>query len=65
MLISRWEHPDAMAVSAIIDRPPTCVSDALEYPGLSTMHHYFYNYPWLTTCPFTSTRAQLKKMLRV
>jgi len=61
----RWEHPDAMAVSAIIDRPPTCVSDALEYPGLSTMHHYFYDYPWLTACPFTSTRAQFRKMLRV
>ena len=33
-------------------RPPTCITDLLEYPGLSTMHHYFYNYPWLTVCPF-------------
>merc|ERR1711862_13126 len=33
----------ASNVGAIIDRPPTCISDLLEYPGLSTMHHYFYS----------------------
>jgi len=48
----KWEHPDAQAVSMIIDRQPTCIGELLEYPGLSTMHHYFYSYPWLTTCPF-------------
>merc|ERR1712095_171243 len=55
----KWEHPDAMAVSAIIDRPPTCISDLLEYPGLSTMHHYFYSMPWLTLCPFKQNRGDL------
>ena len=25
-----------------------------ENPGLSTMHHYFYSYPWLTLCPLRS-----------
>ena len=55
----KWEHPDAMAVSAIIDRPPTCVGDLLEYPGLSTMHHYFYDNPWFTVCPFGENRGDL------
>jgi len=55
----KWEHPDAMAVNAIIDRPPTCISDLLEYPGLSTMHHYFYSMPWLTLCPFKQNRGDL------
>ena len=40
------------SIICIFSRPPTCISDLLEYPGLSTMHHYFYNYPWLTVCPF-------------
>merc|ERR1719400_1178392 len=61
----KWEHPDAMAVSAIIDRPPTCITDLLDYPGLSTMHHYFYNYPWLTGCPFNQARAGLRKMMHM
>jgi len=61
----KWEHPDAMAVSSIIDRPPTCITDLLEYPGLSTMHHYFYNYPWLTGCPFNEARAGMRKMMHM
>ena len=62
----KWEHPDATAVASIIDRPPTCISDYLEYPGLSTMHHYFYAYPWFIVCPFRSSKQNLedyKKML--
>jgi len=47
----RWEHPDTRAVSVIIDRPPTCIADLLERPGLSTMHHFFYPEPHLTKCP--------------
>merc|ERR1711962_1934634 len=61
----KWEHPDAMAVAAIVDRPPTCMTDALDYPGVSTMHHYFYNYPWLTGCPFNQARAGLRKMMHM
>ena len=45
-----WEHPDNMAVGAIIDRPPQCVWDVVESPGLSTMHHYFWEYPLLIGC---------------
>lgn len=59
-----WEHPDAMAVGAIIDRPPPCITDLLESPGLSTMHHYFYSYPYLTTCPFQDNRAGLRKIMQ-
>jgi len=55
----KWEHPDSTAVGAIIDRPPTCISDLLEYPGLSTMHHYFYHNPWFTICPFGENRGDL------
>jgi len=61
----KWEHPDANAVAAIIDRPPTCITDLLEYPGLSTMHHYFYNYPWLTMCPFNKARAGMRKLMHM
>merc|ERR1712027_27815 len=52
-----WEHPDRMAVGAIIDRPPTCVWDAVDTTGLSTMHHYFWNYPLLIMCPFNKEQT--------
>jgi len=63
----KWEHPDARAIKAIIDRPPTCVMDVLASTGLSTMHHYFYNHPWLNQCIFTEEQARAgyrKMMLR-
>jgi len=46
----RWEHPTTRSIRAIIDRPPTCVMDYLKEPGMSSLHHYFYSYPYLTTC---------------
>ena len=45
-----WEYPDAMAVGAIIDHPPTCLIEHTKNPGLSTMHHYFLDNPWLSYC---------------
>jgi len=45
-----WEYPNAMAVGAIIDQPPTCLIEHTKNPGLSTMHHYFLNTPWLSYC---------------
>jgi len=59
-----WEHPDAMAIGAIIDRPPLCVMELQENPGLSTMHHYFYSYPWLTLCPLRQDRSKLAEYRR-
>jgi len=47
---ARWEHPDVNAVNMIIDRAPQCALDMAVTPGLSTLHHYFYSYPWLTLC---------------
>lgn len=47
----KWEHPDHFAVSHIVDRPPTCVTEMVDYPGLSTMHHYFNSEPWTFACP--------------
>jgi len=60
-----WEHPDMKVIPMIIDRPPTCIKDYVETIGISTMHHYFYNYPWLTTCPFNQeeSRAGYRKMM--
>jgi len=55
----KWEYPDANAIAAIIDRPPTCLTDLIDYPGLSTMHHYFHNNPWFTVCPFGEDRGDL------
>ena len=55
----KWEHPDATAINSIVDRPPTCIFDVIEDPGLSTMHHYFYDYPWLTLCPFKNNPKSL------
>ena len=45
-----WEYPDAMAVGAIIDHPPTCTIEHNKNPGMSTMHHYFLNLPWTSYC---------------
>ena len=47
---SRWEHPDASAIKRIVDRPAQCTLDISDTPGLSTLHHYFYNWPWFTFC---------------
>jgi len=59
----KWEHPDANGVSMIIDRPPTCIGDLLEYPGLSTLHHYFYSYPWLTLCPLRNSESAYRRLM--
>jgi len=53
----RWEHPDSLAISMIVDRPPTCVQEAVEASGLSTMHHYFWDYPLLILCPLEYERS--------
>ena len=62
----QWEHPDEMAIGAIIDRPATCIMDLVENPGISTMYHYFYDYPWLTLCPLKNQRnlGGYKKLMR-
>ena len=61
----KWEHPDEIAIGAIIDRPPTCLLDSVAYPGLSTMHHYFYSYPWLVLCPLKHDRGSLNGYKKV
>jgi len=55
----KWEHPNTQAVSAIIDRYPTCIDDFLDYPGLSTMHHFFHENPWFTLCPLGEDMSEL------
>jgi len=61
----RWEHPTHFAVDSIINSPPTCVNDYVDNPGLSTMHHYFWNYPLLILCPLRHDRslAGYRKMM--
>jgi hypothetical protein len=29
------------------------------------MHHFFYSYPYLTTCPFHQSRAAFRKMMHI
>merc|ERR1711973_644301 len=62
---SKWEHPDRQAISMIVDRPPTCLDTIVESPGLSTMHHYFYEYPWLTLCPLKYDRNTVQGYKKV
>jgi len=53
----RWEHPDSLAIMGIVDRPPQCMWDALDTTGLSTMHHYFWDYPLFIMCPLKYERT--------
>ena len=46
-----WEHPDQLGINSIIDSAPACVYEALESTGVTTMHHYFWDYPLLILCP--------------
>jgi len=46
----RWEKPNKWAIRNIINTPPTCMLDAVDSPGLVTLHHFFYNHPSLTLC---------------
>merc|ERR1712168_37156 len=55
----KWEHPDGKAIQAIVDRPPTCLHEYVNNPGLSTMHHYFKPRPWFTGCPLKYNRGNL------
>jgi len=41
---SRWESVDTFAISQIVDRPPNCLNDLTENPGVRTMHTYLRNY---------------------
>ena len=38
-------------------RPPQCMWDALDSTGLSTMHHYFWDYPLFILCPLKYERT--------
>merc|ERR1711936_867267 len=53
-----WEHPDEMAIGAIVDHPPSCLMEMVNNPGLTTMHHYFYEFPQLTLCPLKYQRNE-------
>merc|ERR1719322_118020 len=54
---NRWEHPSDKAASKIIKQRPSCIQSRAEDPGLSTMHHYFYKLPYLTSCPWRETAS--------
>jgi len=49
---ARWEHPDSNGALMIVDHAPECVTTIADSGNLSTLHHYFYEYPWLETCIF-------------
>jgi len=48
----RWEHPDRKGVNLIVSDAPTCVNELADAGELSTLHHFFFEYPWLETCIF-------------
>jgi len=41
---ARWESVNSFGLSQIVDRPPQCLYDLVESPGVRTMHTYFRNY---------------------
>jgi len=41
---SRWEEVNSFGLSQIVDRPPQCLYDLVESPGVRTMHTYLRNY---------------------
>jgi len=43
------KRPDA--IIQFVDRPPRCLYEIAESPGLYSMHFYFVDYPWSTQCP--------------
>ena len=61
----RWEKPPLFAIKKIVDRLPTCLTNYVDNPGISTMHHYFWNYPALILCPLRHDRtlAGYRKMM--
>ena len=41
----RWESVNSFGISNIVDRPPNCLYDLVESPGVTTMHvSLFLNY---------------------
>ena len=45
-----WEYPGVIGALLVIDRTPTCIFERAKNPGLSTMHYYFLDQPWLAYC---------------
>ena len=43
----QWESVSSFALGQIVDRPPNCLYDLVENPGVTTMHIYFRNYETL------------------
>ena len=40
---NRWESVSADALGKIVDRPPKCLYDFVDSPGVKTMHVYLRN----------------------
>ena len=40
----QWESVSSFALGQIVDRPPNCLYDLVESPGVTTMHVWFRNY---------------------
>ncbi|XP_063387652.1 uncharacterized protein LOC134673585 [Cydia fagiglandana] len=47
-----FEHPNEIAVKAIVPDGPQCLYDLAASPGLVTMHIYYIDQPWLISCIF-------------
>ena len=45
-----WEIVPKEIVPLVLDTPPECVTQLIESPGLSSLHHYFLENPLTLEC---------------
>jgi len=46
----RYEHPNALAIRAVLGETPQCLVDQVNDIGATTIHFYFNNAPWNVGC---------------
>jgi hypothetical protein len=46
----RFEHPTSGVIQVILGDAPQCILDQTDLVGFTTLHVFFTNAPWLTTC---------------
>jgi len=47
---TRWEHPNSLAIQAVLGNAPQCLLDQVDLLGATTVHVYFTNTPWREGC---------------
>jgi hypothetical protein len=47
---TRFEHPTSSVIQVILGDAPPCILEQTDLVGFTTLHVFFTNPPWLTTC---------------